>query len=143
MPTTPCPLRASRPRRRGESGGSSPGAAAGSLGKDLPPTRIPWGSRWAGRGEAAATVGAASFWLPRGGGCEKQGWERAAEPSLLSASPSQPASLALPEAPPPAPAAEPPAWSLPGKPKSPVVRRPAGLAASPAQPCPGCAATDP
>lgn len=37
------------------------GAAAGSLGKDLPPTRIPWGSRWAGRGEAAATVGAASF----------------------------------------------------------------------------------
>lgn len=61
-----------------------------------------------------------------------------AEPSLLSASPSQPASLALPESPP----AEAPAWNLPGKPKSLVVRRPAGLGASPAQPCPGCAAED-
>lgn len=58
----------------GKGGGRAPtAAAADGLGKDLPPTLIPCGNRWAGRGKAAATVGATSFWLPRGGGCEKQG----------------------------------------------------------------------
>lgn len=104
-----CPLHHAlenpKPRRRG--GDSPHWGSSGHLGKDLSPTLIPHGSRWAGRGEAAATVGAVSFWLPRHPGCEKQGWEQVAEPSLLSVPPPQPASSTLPEASPPKPCLEP------------------------------------
>lgn len=67
-------------------------AAAGRLGKGLTPTPIPAQEQMGREGEAAATVGAASFRLPRGGGCERQGWEPVAEaqPAVGASSPTLP-----------------------------------------------------
>lgn len=79
-------------------------AAAGSLGRDLTPTPIRVREQMGREGMAAATVGAASFRLPQGGGCEKQAWEPMAEAQpAVSTAPSQPASSALPGASPPIP----------------------------------------
>lgn len=51
-------------------------------------------SRWPGRGAEAAAVGAASFRLPRGGGCERRRWERVAEAQpAVATSPGPPAFL--------------------------------------------------
>lgn len=81
------------PRRRGGWGPAPTATAAGCLGEDLTPT--PSCARADGWGEEeAATVGVASFRLPRGGGCEKQGWERMAEAQpAVATSPRPPACL--------------------------------------------------
>lgn len=84
-------------REQGRVGDGPPTAtAAGGLGEDLTPTPILREQM----GEAA-TVGAASFCLPRSGGCEKQGRKPVAEarPAVATSScPPWPASLALPQA---------------------------------------------